>query len=180
MGSATATVSLQITARDIINSGLKAGVVPINFASVIDLNNGLTNANIDLAWSASRVGMAASGTTTMDLHGALTDSFGNTVQFAEVVLIALRNNRTDAGAYIVLAPGALPFGRLAAGSGFWPADLAADADQGSVVGPGAWLCLYDPTGVPTAAGVTDQIQITTSAVVGSTNSWDILVLGRSV
>ena len=179
MGTASASVSLQITARDVLKSGLKAGVVPINFANILELNNGLTDANIDLAWSASRVAMPAGGTTTMDLHGALTDSFGNVVQFHEVVLIALRNNRLDAGAYIVLSPGAAPFGRLAAGSGFWPADLAADADQGSVVGPGGWLCLYDPTGVPTAAGVTDQIQIVTSAVVGSTNSWDILVLGRS-
>jgi hypothetical protein len=179
MGNATASVSLSITARDVLNTGLKAGVIPIQFAAAVELNNGLTNANIDLAWSASRVAMPAGGTTTMDLHGALTDSFGNTVQFHEVVLIALRNNRLDAGAYIVLAPGAAPFGRLAAGSGFWPADIAADADQGNIVGPGSWLCLYDPTGVPTAAGVTDQIQIATSAVVGSTNAWDILVLGRS-
>jgi ribose/xylose/arabinose/galactoside ABC-type transport system permease subunit len=180
MGNASASVSLQITARDVLTSGLSRGVIPIQFAKVLELNNGLTDASIDLVFTATRVGMAASGTTTMDLHGGLQDSFGNTVQFAEVVLIALCNNRADAGAYLLLSPAALtPFGRLSASKGFWPADLGADADQGSIIAPLAWLCLCDPSGVPTVAGVTDTIAITTSAVVGATNGWSILILGRS-
>ena len=180
MGNATASVNLSITARDVLNTGLKAGVIPIQFATAVELNNGLLDSQIDLAWSASRVGMAAGGTTNMDLHGALTDSFGNTVQFAEVVLIALRNNRADAGAYLLLAPAAANgFGRLAASKGFWSADIAADFDQGNIVGPSSWLCLYDPTGVPTTPGSVDVLSITTSAVAGSTNAWDILILGRS-
>jgi hypothetical protein len=180
MGNATASVSLSITARDVLNTGLKAGVIPIQFAQAVDLNNGLVDGQIDLAWSASRVGMAASATTNMDLSGALTDSFGNVVQFAEVVLIALRNNRTTALANITLAPAAANgFGRLAAGLGFWPADIAADADQGNVCSPGGWLVLYAADGVPVTAGTADILSITTSAVAGSTNAWDILVLGRS-
>jgi len=180
MGNATASVSLSITARDVLNTGLKAGVIPIQFAQAVELNNGLADGQIDLAWSASRVGIAASTTTNMDLHGALTDSFGNTVQFAEVVLIAIRNNRTDAGAYLLLAPStANGFGRLAAGKGFWSADIAADFDQGNIVGPGSWLVLYDAAGVPTTPGSVDILSITTSATVGSTNAWDILILGRS-
>jgi hypothetical protein len=181
MGNATASVSLQITARDVLNAGLSRGVIPIQFAQVLELNNGLTDANIDLAWSTTRVGVAASTTIDVDLHGALTDSFGNTVQFHEVVLIALVNNRLDAGAYIVLSPAVsgAPFGRLSGGKGFWPADIAADNDQGNVVGPGAWLCLCDTTGVSTSAGVTDRIQVATSATVGSTNGWSLLILGRS-
>jgi len=180
MGTASASVSLQITARDVLNSGLSRGVIPIQFSQVLELNNGLTDANIDLAWSVTRVAMPASATTNMDLHGALTDSFGNVVQFAEVVLIALVNNRLDAGAYLLLAPAAANgFGRLTTSKGFWPADIAADGDQGNIVGPSSWLCLYDPTGVPTAAGTADILSITTSAVVGATNGWSILVLGRS-
>lgn len=180
MGNSSASVSLQITARDVLSSGLSRGVIPIQFAQVLELNNGLADANIDLAWSVTRIGMPASATTNMDLHGALTDSFGNVVQFAEVVLIALVNNRADAGAYLLLAPAAANgFGRLAAGKGFWPADIAADGDQGSIVGPSSWLCLYDPTGVPTTAGTVDILSITTSATVGATNGWSILILGRS-
>jgi len=180
MGNATASVNLSITARDVLASGLKAGVIPIQFNNAVELNNGLADSQIDLAFTVSRVGIAASSATNMDLSGALTDSFGNVVQFAEVVLIALRNNRVDAGAYLLLAPAAANgFGRLATSKGFWPADLAADADQGNIVGPSAWLTLYDPTGVPVTAGTGDILSITTSAVVGSTNAWDILILGRS-
>jgi hypothetical protein len=180
MGNATASVNLSITARDVLNTGLKAGVIPIQFAQAVELNNGLLDSQIDLAWSASRVAMPASATTNMDLHGALTDSFGNTVQFHAVVLIALRNNRTTALANLTLAPAAANgFGRLAAGLGFWPADIAADADQGNVVSPGGWLVLYAADGVPVTAGTADILSITTSGVTGSTNAWDILVLGRS-
>jgi hypothetical protein len=180
MGNATASVSLQITARDVLTSGLKAGVIPIQFAQAVELNNGLLDSQIDLAWSASRVAMPASATTNMDLHGALTDSFGNTVQFHAVVLIALRNNRTTALANLTLAPAAANgFGRLASGLGFWPADIAADADQGNVVSPGGWLVLYAADGVPVTAGTADILSITTSGVTGSTNAWDILILGRS-
>ena len=180
MGNATASVNLSITARDVLNTGLKAGVIPIQFATAVELNNGLADGQIDLAWSTSRVGMAAGGTTNMDLSGALTDSFGNVVQFVKVVLIALRNNRTTALANITLAPGSSNgFGRLAAGLGFWPADIASDADQGNVCSPGGWLVLYAADGVPVTAGTGDILSITTSAVAGSTNAWDILVLGRS-
>ena len=180
MGNATASVNLSITARDVLNTGLKAGVIPIQFATAVELNNGLADGQIDLAWSTSRVGMAAGGTTNMDLSGALTDSFGNVVQFVKVVLIALRNNRTTALANITLAPGSSNgFGRLAAGLGFWPADIGADADQGNVCSPGGWLVLYAADGVPVTAGTGDILSITTSAVAGSTNAWDILVLGRS-
>ena len=180
MGNATASVSLQITARDVLTAGLKAGVIPIQFNNILELTTGLLDTQIDLAWSASRVAMPAGGTTNMDLSGALNDSFGNVVQFAEVVLIAFRNNRADASAYLLLAPAAANgFGRLASSKGFWPADLGADTDQGNVVGPTSWLCLYDPIGVPVTAGTGDILSITTSAVVGSTNAWDILILGRS-
>jgi hypothetical protein len=180
MGNATASVNLSITARDVLTAGLKAGVIPIQFATAVELNNGLANGQIDLAWTASRVSMPASATTNMDLHGALTDSFGNTVQFHEVVLIALRNNRTTALANLTLAPGSSNgFGRLAGGLGFWPADIAADGDQGNVCSPGGWLVLYAADGVPVTAGTADILSITTSAVAGDTNAWDILVLGRS-
>ena len=183
MGNSSASVSLQITARDVLTSGLARGVIPMQFAQILELNNGLAYANIDLAYADTKVGVAASNTPgqAYDLVGtSLKDSFGNSVSFAEVVLIALYNRRLDAGAYLKLAPDAtFPFGLLAGSKGFWPADIAADTDQGSIVGPGAWLVLFDPVGVPAGAGATDVIRVITSAVVGSTNSWDILILGRS-
>lgn len=181
MGNSTASISLNITARDVLNSGLAKGVIPMTFAQVLELSNGLTDSSIDLAWSATVTGGAASTTTSYDLVGtALKDKFGAPVSFAEVVLIAIRNNRTDAGAYLTVGPHATNgFGRLSGGKGFWVADLAADGDQGSVVGPSSWYVVFDPAGVPTVAGTGDILAVTTSGTVGSTNAWDILVLGRS-
>jgi hypothetical protein len=183
MGNATASVSLQITARDVLTSGLARGVIPIQFAQILELNNGLADANIDLVYTDTKVAVAASNTPgqSYDLVGtSLKDSFGASVSFAEVVLIALYNRRLDAGAYLQVGPHATNgFGRLSGSKGFWPADLAADADQGSIVGPGAWLCLFDPVGVPAGAGATDILTVITSAVAGSTNGWDLLILGRS-
>jgi hypothetical protein len=114
------------------------------------------------------------------LAGSLINAVGGAVVFAEVCLIAVRNKRTTALAYLDVGPHATNgFGRLASSRGFWPADIAADADQGSIVAPDSWLILYNKDGVPVTAGTADILRVTTSAVVGSTNSWDILVLGRS-
>lgn len=179
--SASASVSLQITVRDALNAGLAHGVIPTQFNQILELNNGLTDAGIDMAWSASPSGVAASAVTVYDLAGgSLSDRLGNALTFAEVVLIAICNKRLTALAYLDFGPAvATGFGRLAASKGFWPADIAADADQGSIVGPGGWLCLYDPTGIPVGPGTTDLLRVTASAVAGNVNEWDILVLGRS-
>ena len=98
----------------------------------------------------------------------------------EVCLIAVRNKRTTALAYLDVGPHATNgFGRLVSSRGFWPADVGADADQGSIVAPDSWLVLYAKDGVPVTAGTGDMLRVTTSGVVGSTNTWDLLVIGRS-
>ena len=183
MGNSSASVSVLITARDVLTAGLARGVIPMQFAQVLELNNGLTDGSIDIVYADTKVGVAASNTPgqAYDLVGtSLKDNFGTSVSFAEVVLIALVNNRLDAGATLTLAPDvSAGFGRLSGGKGFWPADAAADGDQGSVVGPGGWIVLYDPTGVPATAATADVIRVITSATVGATNAWSILILGRS-
>lgn len=181
MGNSSASVSLQITARDVLNSGLAHGVIPIQFTQALELNNGVTDAGIDMVYTVTESGIAASTITSYDLSGTqLKDKFGAPLAFVEIVLIALYNRRTTALAYLDIGPHATNgFGRLATSKGFWPADIAADADQGSIVGPAGWLCLFDPAGVPVTAGTGDILRITTSAVVGSTNEWDLLILGRS-
>jgi hypothetical protein len=39
--------------------------------------------------------------------------------------------------------------------------------------------LYAKDGVPVTAGTGDVLRVTTSGVAGSTNTWDLLVIGRS-
>jgi len=180
MGTPSASVLIDIKAREILSSGIKAGVIPASFYENFDLNNGTAVGSCDLWYATTTTAIAASATTQYDLAGTLTDSFGTVITFVEIVLIAIRNKRTTALANITLKPGAAtPFGCLAAGKGFWPADIAADNDQGNVVGPEGWVVLYDKEGVPVGAGATDRLDVVTSAVVGATNSWDILIVGRS-
>lgn len=180
MATSSARVVLDVQAIDILSAGIKAGVIPAKFQINLDLPNGTADGSIDRIFSKSESGIAASTITSYDLAGVLTDSFGTVISFAEVCFIAIRNKRTTALAYLDIGPHATNgFGRLASSRGFWPADIAADADQGSIVAPDSWLVLYNKDGVPVTAGTADILRVTTSAVVGSTNEWDILIMGRS-
>lgn len=181
MPNASARIRIDIVAQDLLSSGIKAGVVPIKFQETIDLLNGTSDGTIDLVYGVTESSKAASTIFPYDLVGvSLQDSFGTAVSFAEVVLIAVKNKRTTALAYLDVGPHATNgFGRLASSRGFWPADAAADADQGNIVAPDSWMVLYNKDGVPAGAGATDVLRVTTSGVAGATNSWDLLICGRS-
>lgn len=177
-GTSTASVHLDITAAQILADGINAGVIPARFREVLDLPNGTTDGKIDLVYASTKSSIAASATTTYDLSGSLTNAVGRAVVFAEVVLIALKNKRTTALANLTIGPNSSAgFGTLAAGKGFWAA--AQGSGGGSVVGPGSWYVVYDPTGVPVTASTADILAIIASAVTGDTNTWDLLILGRS-
>ena len=176
----SAKVNLSIKALEVLNEGIKAGVIPASIIEDLDLRSGTADGQINLAYGTTATTVAASSTTGYDLAGALVDTFGKPITFAEVVLIALRNKRSTALAYITVGPAAANgFGALAGGKGFWVADIAADADNRSVVGPDSWMVLYDKVGVPVTAGTGDLLTVSTSAVVGDVNTWDLLILGRS-
>ena len=176
----SALINLSITGRDIISSGLKAGVLPTSILQYLDLVNGVNDGQIDRLIYRQESGIAASTATAYDLAGALLDAEGNAITFAEVALLYVYNRRSTALAYLNVRPAtANGFGRLASSRGFWPADVAVDADQGSIVDPLGHLLLYSRAGVPVTAGTGDQLEVLTSGVTGSTNAWDILILGRS-
>ena len=155
------------------------------FFEEFELLNGTTDGTMcDLVYCKSESAKAAGGTTTYDLVGSLTDIDGATISFVEVCLIAIRNTRATAQAVISIGPDATNgFGVLAGGKGFWNAALGSGG--GNVIGPAlstgqtSWTVFYDATGVPCAAGSTDELSVLTSAVTGATNSWDIIIIGRS-
>lgn len=179
-GTASARINIDIQALDIINSGIVAGVIPAKFLQSFDLNTGTNDGQCDLVYAKTESSIAASTITSYDLSGSLIGLNQASAVFAEVCLIAIRNKRTTALAYLDVGPHATNgFGKLSASRGFWPADIGADADQGSIVAPDSWLVLYNKDGVPVTAGSGDILRVTTSAVVGATNTWDILVIGRS-
>lgn len=180
MGTSSARINIDIQALDILSAGVAAGVIPAKFLVQTDLNTGVSDGQCDLMFAKTESAIAASLITSYDLAGSLKDSFGNTLTFVEVVLIAVRNKRTTALAYLDVGPHATNgFGRLAASRGFWPTDAGADNDQGNIAAPDSWMVLYSKDGVPVTAGTGDILRVTTSAVAGSTNSWDLLIIGRS-
>ena len=181
MGADSATVSVNVTGLQMLAAdGLNGGVIPAQFLIDMALANGTADGQIDLCYAVYESGKAASTVFSYDLSGALTNKVAAACVFVEVVLIAVRNRRTTALAYLDVGPHATNgFGRLSGSRGFWPADIGSDADQGSIVAPSSWLILYNRDGVPVTAGTGDILRITTSGVSGATNEWDLVVLGRS-
>ena len=180
MGSDSASVNIDILGLQILSQAVQAGVIPARFLVSLGLANGTSDGSIDLVYAKSESSIAASTITSYDLVGSLTNAVGAAVVFAEVALIAIKNKRTTALAYLDIGPHATNgFGRLASSRGFWPADLAADADQGNIVAPDSWFVIYAKDGVPATGGASDILRVTTSAVAGSTNEWDIVIIGRS-
>lgn len=174
MGSASAKVKLTILANEILNKAIQAGVVPSTILEDLDLRNGTSCGQIDVVFARSEDTIAASTTTTYTLDTGENDSFGEPIAFVEVVLVLLRNTRCAVGAYLELgANGINGFGALNANKGFWK----TQPDR-TIVAPGGWACMYEPTGVD-VDGTHSDLDVATSAVVGDINSWDILILGRS-
>lgn len=184
MATSRARFSIDIIGEQILSTAIQGGVIPARFLQSLDMASGTSDGQIDLIYGKVESGIAAGATTQYDLSGSLANIFGEAVVFAEVVLIALRNTRTTALANISIGPhSSNGFGILASGKGFWNA--AQGSGGGSVVGPsssagpGSWYVVHDYTGVPVTATTADILSIVTSAVSGSTNGWELLIMGRS-
>jgi hypothetical protein len=171
----SASVSLSILFREIISSGLKSGPVTTKLEELLDLHPGTTDGQINVAFAETKTGIGAAVTTVYDLIGSLKSTDGTTLNFDEVVLVAVRNKSTTAANYLMVGPDVSSgFGVLAANVGFW-----ADATDRTVVPADgdSWVVMYCKGGVPAAAGTTDELAVITAAST-SNNTWDIIVLGR--
>lgn len=169
-------IRVQVQGKQVIADGTLKGFNSLEILEDLRLPSGTSDGQIDLCYIETTSSIAASTTTVRDLAGSLTDVEGNTLTFAEVAAIAIRNRRTTALATLLIGPDATNgFGALASGRGFWN-----DASDRNVIHPDSgWMVIYAPDGVPVSAGSTDELAIITSAVSGDDNAWDLVVLGRS-
>lgn len=168
------------------NVGGSNGVAAQRFKVDLNLALGTLDGQIDKVFAISETAIAASTTTSYDLSGTLKDKSGNNIVFAEVCLIAIRNKRNTALATLIIGPHATNgFGKLVSSRGFWGATADVTNGSGNVLQPNTsaggdgWLVLYAPDGVPVTNGASDILAVVTSAVVGSTNAYDLVVAGRS-
>ncbi|NBU17400.1 MAG: hypothetical protein EBS48_10425, partial [Actinobacteria bacterium] len=168
--------SLDILFNEVISSGnQKSGVLQSRFADLVDLSTGTADNQVNVAYAKTETGISASTTTVYDLVGGLTSTDGTTLNFDEVVLVAVRNKSSTAANYLTVGPDATNgFGVIASNKGFW-----ADASDRSVLAAdgNSWLVLHSKGGVPAAAGSTDELAVITQSST-SANTWDLLVLGR--
>jgi len=167
----TTSGRLKLTAEayQVIQDGIEAGNIPAKIFEDLDLRNGTAEGKIDVAYPDLKETVAASGTTTYDLASFTKHSV---IQgFTDVVAIIIRNKRTTALATLEVGPNAT--------NGFGTGTIWKAQTDRTIIDPSGWMVWYSPAGVlcdPTHK----SLDIDTSAVAGATNSWDLLVLGRSV
>lgn len=142
------------------------GPVVHTFERDIELTDGTTSGKADLAWSDRRT-LSGSGNEVLDLAGSLSDSFGNTITFAEVVLVYVRNRESADGNDLQVGPDS---------TAGWEG-LVADASDRITVAAGGFLLWYDPNGQAVSGGSTDELYV--EDVGGNGATYDVLIVGRS-
>lgn len=179
-----ASVNIEIILNEIVASGMRNGLVPARFLQQMALATGTSDGQVNVGYYKRETGIGSAVTTSYDLVGGLTDLAGATINFDEVVLIAIRNLSATAANYLVLAPHATNgFGIVSSNKGFWAA--AGGSGGGSVIpgdydsasDTGSWTILHSRVGIPAAAGSTDILAVITQSGTSS-NTWDLLILGR--
>ena len=141
--------------------------LPIAFADSEEITDGITIDKSDLIWiDQDRILNAT--TENIDLSGALTDVFGDTVAFAKVNGIYIHNKMTTAAQDLKVGGAAV--------NAFLLFDNATDIRS---VGPDGKLVIVEPSlaGITVTPGTGDILKLNAGAVVNL--KFDIIIWGRS-
>lgn len=130
------------------------------------LTTGTTAGKADLVFTDTRT-LTASSSENLDLAGTLTDVFGTTLTFVEVVAIYVKAAAGNTNNVVVGG---------AASNGF--ATPFGDATDTVKVAPGGVFLLTNDAGFGVTAGTGDILKIANGG--GSTSvTYDIVIVGRS-
>lgn len=130
------------------------------------LTTGTTAGKADLVFTDTRT-LTASSSENLDLAGTLTDVFGTTLTFVEVVAIYVKAAAGNTNNVVVGG---------AASNGF--ATPFGDASDTVKVAPGGVFLLTNDAGFGVTAGTGDILKIANGG--GSTSvTYDIVIVGRS-
>lgn len=152
-----------------IGSGdLGSPTMRVNLEKLITLYEGTDATNkADILFSDSRT-LAASASENLDLAGVLADAFGATITAAEIVAIYVAAAAGNTNNVQVTRP---------ASNGFVGPFLAAGDGLG--VKPGESILLASQSGWAVTASTGDILTVTNSAG-GTSVSYDIVIVGRTV
>lgn len=165
------TISLSVSAkvRGTLSKAVDSGTAsfPVNIGQVLDLVNG-TGAGEANAIYHDAFSIAASGSASYDLAGALTDALGQATVFSAVKAILLIADSTNTN-NVVLGNGANPF--------VGPFD---DGTATITLKPGATLLVTDPSaaGWTVTAGTGDILKLANSGA-GSAVTGTIVIIGEA-
>lgn len=163
----SANVKVSINATLTKTADFESASSAIAHALSLAFSDGTAAGQADLIFKDTRT-LAASATEDLDMSGALTNIYGETVVFADVRAILITADSANTNNVNVTRP---------ASNGL-PLFLAAS--DGVAVRPGgAFLYVArDATGIPVTAGTGDLLTLTNSA--GSTSvTYSITVIGAS-
>lgn len=137
----------------------------IDFSTVIA--NGTGTGQVDAVYSKRITVTDSSTPTDLDLAGSLTDPFGDTVTFAELLLLFVRFN----GASGVLSVG---------GDGSAAISTLTGATNDTIgVTAGGHIVLYSPTSTGYAVTATSADILQFAISTGTNATADVIILGRS-
>lgn len=163
----SASVKATINATLTKTADFESASSRIDHALAISLTDGTGAGNADRIFKDTRT-LAASATEDLDLSGALTNIYGETVAFADIRAILITADAGNTNNVNVTRP---------ASNGL---ALFIAAGDGLPVRPGGmflWAC-PDATGVAVTAGTGDLLTLTNSA--GSTSvTYSITIIGAS-
>lgn len=140
---------------------------PLKVAYSKALTNGTLAGQADKVWSNQSL-IAASGTDTIDLAGALTDPFGAALTFARIKLVMVIAATGNTNNVVLTRP---------ASNGVPIFSAAGDACSVRPGGVFLWACT-DATGVAVTAGTGDLLDIVNSAG-GTSVTYDVVIIGAS-
>lgn len=146
---------------------LGSAILPLEFVKAIDIASGVGANQADRLYSKTHT-TAASGTTTLDLAGGLTDAFGATLTLAKIKALLLHARSTNTNNVVITRP---------ATNGV---PIFSAAGDSCPVLPGGSFCWWAPNAAAIAvtAGTGDLIDVVNSAA-GTSVTWDVVILGTS-
>jgi hypothetical protein len=165
INAATITGSVKSAATKA--AGLVTITEPLSLSYAVELGNGTDADQANQTWQDERT-LAASASETLDLRGVLKDAFGDTVSFARIKALVIKNT-SDTGTLTVGG----------AASNAWQGPFGNTNDT-LTIRPGGFVVLAggDATAYPVTASTADQLKLLNNDS-GNALIYEIIVIGAT-
>jgi hypothetical protein len=144
------------------------GGVEGRLAKIATLTNGTGTGQADIPYLAD-LSLTSGGNSVIDVRGSVNNAFGSSVSMAKVLLVAIQNDATVDGYDLMAGPDAT--------NGWGAAGYVQDVSDRRRINAGGVDIWYDPNGIASVAGASDELYI--ENLGAGTITGKILIIGRS-